>query len=178
MVLLSPASHGEAYPRAAEDGVAAYMEKPFTVADLLATCERVGAFGEGGRSAARDRRGAPRRSLHVPAQVLTKEEGWWTDGELVDLGPAGRGWRCPYPLPAVTAVRLSFDVPGGGRLNVSAACSGARAAGRGFAYGLASWTSPRGAAPDRRAGRGLGLKVERARNAPRPPATLELPAQP
>ena len=136
VVLLSPASHGVAYPRAAAEGVAAFMEKPFTEADLLATCERVGAFGEGGRGTARDRRGAPRRTLHVPAQVLTREQGWWTDGELVDLGPGGARVALPYPLPTVSAVRLAFDLPRGGRLNVFGRLQWRAAAGQAFAYGL------------------------------------------
>lgn len=146
VVLLSPAAHGAAYPRAAAEGVAAFIEKPFTEADLLATCERVGGLavgslgvgglGEGGRSAGRDRRGAPRRTLRVPAQLLTREQGWWTEGELVDLGSGGARVALEYPLPAVRTVRLAFAAPGGVRLSVQGRLQWRGAAGRGFAYGL------------------------------------------
>jgi two-component system, OmpR family, response regulator MtrA len=136
VILLSPASNGAAYPRAAAEGVAAFMEKPFTEADLLATCERVGALGEGGRGAASDRRGAPRRTLRVPAQILTREQGWWTDGELVDLGPGGARVALPYPLPKVNAVRLAFTVPEGGRLTVQGRLQWRASAGRAFAFGV------------------------------------------
>lgn len=142
VVLLSPASHGEAYPRASAEGVAAFIEKPFTEADLLATCERVAGIGEGGRLGgsglldARDRRGSPRRTLRVPAQLLTREQGWWTDGELVDLGAGGAQVALRYPLPAVDGVRLAFAVPEGGRLSVFGRLRWRAAAGRGFAYGL------------------------------------------
>jgi len=136
VVLLSPASHGEAYPRASAEGVAAFIEKPFTEADLLATCERVAASGEDGRRTARDRRGAPRRTLRVPAQLLTREQGWWTEGELVDLGSGGARVALQYPLPAVTRVRLAFAVPDGGRLSVDGRLQWRATGGRGFSYGL------------------------------------------
>ena len=136
VVLLSPASHGQAYPRAAAEGGAAFLEQPFTEADLLATCERIGAVGEGGRGTPRDRRGAPRRTLRVPAQLLTREQGWWTDGELVDLVSGGARVALPYPLPAVSAVRLAFTVPEGGRLSVEGRLQWRAAAGRAFSYGL------------------------------------------
>ena len=136
VVLLSPASHGVAYPRASAEGVAAFIEKPFTEADLLATCERVGGLGDGARGTARDRRGAPRRTLRVPAQLLTPEQGWWTEGELVDLGPGGARVALPYPLPAVSAVQLAFAAPDGARLSVEGRLQWRAATGRAFAYGL------------------------------------------
>src|SRR6188508_1918037 len=47
VVLMSVETQSENYTRALASGVAAYVEKPFSVVDLLATCERVvGADGK------------------------------------------------------------------------------------------------------------------------------------
>jgi CheY-like chemotaxis protein len=136
VVVLSPQTEGDAYGRAWAEGVIAYVEKPFSIDELLAVCER--AAGHGGASAAaRDRRRSPRRVLRAPAQVLTREQGWWTDGELVDLGASGARIAMPYPLPAVESVRLAFAAPGEGRVSVEGRLQWRAPAGRVFAYGLA-----------------------------------------
>ena len=100
VVVLSPQTEGDAYERAWAEGVIAYVEKPFSLEELLATCEKAGR--PAGESAApQDRRRSPRRVMRAPAQVLTREQGWWTDGELLDLGSRGARVAMAYPLPAV-----------------------------------------------------------------------------
>jgi CheY-like chemotaxis protein len=137
VVLLSPHSHAEMHARAAEAGVSAYVEKPFSVVDLLATCER--AVREEGvrRHAPRDRRGAPRRIVRVPVQILDRERGWWTFGELVDLGSGGARLTMPFPLPGERTIRVAFAVPGEiGRVDVRGTLQWRAPAARGFAYGM------------------------------------------
>lgn len=137
VVMLSVHSQSEMYARAVEAGVAAYVEKPFSVVDLLSTCERVAV--EGGRHprGPRDRRIAPRRILRVPVQVLNREKGWRTSGELVELGSGGARLAMPVPLPADQAIRVDFAVPGAGRrVSVDGRLEWRVPEARGFAYGL------------------------------------------
>jgi CheY-like chemotaxis protein len=133
VVVLSPQTEGDAYERAWAEGVIAYVEKPFSLDELLATCERASGSSD---VSARDRRRSPRRVLRAPAQVLTREQGWWTDGELLDLGSSGARIAMAYPLPAVESVRLAFAVPGEDRVSVEGRLQWRAPAGRGFAYGL------------------------------------------
>ncbi len=137
VVMLSVHTHSEMYARAAEAGVAAYIEKPFSVVDLLSTCERV--LREDGLRprAPRDRRIAPRRIVRVPVQVLDQERGWWTDGELVDLGSGGARLAMPVPLPIIRMVRVAFAVPGDARrVSVDGRLQWRAPEARGFAYGM------------------------------------------
>lgn len=137
VVMLSVQTHSEVYARAAEAGVAAYVEKPFSVADLLSTCERVLREDGLGPRAPRDRRRAPRRVLRVPVQVLDQEQGWWTHGELVELGGAGARLAMPFPLPGDQLVRVAFSVPGDTRrLSVGGRLQWRVPEARGFAYGM------------------------------------------
>jgi len=137
VVMLSVHSHSEMYARAAEAGVAAYIEKPFSVVELLSTCERVVQEHGSAPRAPRDRRITPRRVVQVPVQVLDQQQGWWTFGELVDLGSGGARLSMPFPLPADRAVRVAFAVPGEAeRLNVDGRLQWRAPAARGFAYGM------------------------------------------
>ena len=137
VVMLSVETHSEVYTRAAAAGVAAYVEKPFSVVDLLSTCERV--LREDGLRprAPRDRRIAARRIARVPVQVLDQERGWWADGELVDLGSGGARLALPHVLHGGRTVRLAFAVPGdGARVSVDGRLQWRAPEARGFAYGM------------------------------------------
>jgi CheY-like chemotaxis protein len=137
VVMLSVQTHSQIYARAAAAGVAAYVEKPFSVADLLSTCERVVREDGVGPRAPRDRRIAPRRVLRVPVQVLNQEQGWWTSGELVELGTGGARLAMPAPLTGDPRVRVAFAVPGDGpRLSVDGRLQWRAPEARGFAYGM------------------------------------------
>jgi CheY-like chemotaxis protein len=137
VVMLSVHSHSEMYARAAEAGVAAYVEKPFSAVDLLSTCERVVREDGVRPRAPRDRRIAPRRILRVPVQVLNQEQGWWTSGELVDLGSGGARLAMPVPLPGDRMLRVAFAVPGDGRrVSVDGRLQWRAPEARGFAYGM------------------------------------------
>jgi CheY-like chemotaxis protein len=137
VVMLSLHTHSEMYDRAAEAGVAAYIEKPFSVRNFLDTCERVVREDGVRPRAPRDRRIAPRRSIRVPVQVLDRAQGWWTFGELIDLGSHGAGLAMPFPLPGDPKVRVAFAVPGEAqRLSVDGRLQWRAPAVRGFAYGL------------------------------------------
>jgi CheY-like chemotaxis protein len=137
VVMVSVHRHSEMYTRAAEAGVAAYIEKPFSVVDLLATCERI-LRDDGLRPRApSDRRVTQRRILRVPVQVLHHEQGWWTHGELVELGSGGARLAMPVPLLGDRLVRVAFDVPGGERrLSVDGRLQWRAPKARGIAYGM------------------------------------------
>jgi DNA-binding response OmpR family regulator len=136
VVLMSVETRSEAWTRALGTGVAAYVEKPFSISGLLATCERVCGSGAGGPGP-EDRRIATRRVVRVPVQVLDLERGWWTDGELVDLGAGGARLALPYVLHGDRMVRVAFTVPGDDRrLSVDGRLQWRAPEARGFAYGM------------------------------------------
>lgn len=139
VVLMSVETRSEAYTRALGTGVAAYVEKPFSVAGLLATCERV-CRGSGSRATGpEDRRIAARRVVRLPVRVrlLDPERGWWTDGELVDLGAGGARLALPYVLRGDRMVQVAFVVPGDERrLSVDGRLQWRAPEARGFAYGM------------------------------------------
>jgi DNA-binding response OmpR family regulator len=137
VVMMSVQTHSQVYALAAEAGVAAYIEKPFSVGDLLATCERVLREDGVRPRAPRDRRHAPRRVVRLPVQVRSPEKDWWTDGELIELGSGGARLAMPVPLPADRMVRVAFVVPGEGRgLSVDGVLQWRAPEARGFAYGM------------------------------------------
>jgi len=137
VVMISVHSHSEMYARAAEAGIAAYVEKPFSVVELLATCERVVREDGARPRGPRDRRAAPRRVVRVPVQVLDQEKGWWTFGELVELGCGGARLAMPFPLPGQRKIRVAFAVPGEiVPVDVDGLLQWRAPAARGFAYGM------------------------------------------
>ena len=137
VVLLSVATRSENYTRAVASGVAAYIEKPFSVIDLLATCERVVREGGSPRRAPEDRRTGPRRAVRVPVQVLDQERGWSTDGQLVDLCSGGARLALSYVLHGDRPVQVAFAVPGdGARVSVGGRLQWRAPEARGFAYGM------------------------------------------
>ena len=137
VVMVSVLTHSEMYARAAEAGVAAYIEKPFSVVDLLATCERVARESGPRPRAPRDRRVAPRRALRVPVQVQNQAQGWWANGELVNLGSGGARLAMPVPLSGDRTVRVAFAAPGDGRrVSVAGRLEWRVPEAHGFAYGL------------------------------------------
>jgi DNA-binding response OmpR family regulator len=137
VVLLSVETQSENYTRALASGVAAYVEKPFSVTELLATCERVACADGKARRGPQDRRMAPRRVVRVPVQVLDEERGWWTDGELVDLCSGGARLALSYVLRNERPVQVAFAVPGdGGRVSVGGRLQWRAPEAHGFAYGM------------------------------------------
>ena len=137
VVMASVLSQPEILARATDEGVAAFVPKPFAIVELLETCERVVRENGSRRPGPRERRLARRRLLQVPAQVLTREQGWWTEGQLLDLASAGARLAMPIPLPSGRSVRVAFAAPGGGgRVSVEGSLQWHAAAGNRFAYGL------------------------------------------
>jgi CheY-like chemotaxis protein len=138
VVMLSVETQSENYTRAVGAGVAAYIEKPFSVVELLATCERIVAAGGKQAHGPQDRRIGPRRTVRVPVQVLDQERGWWTDGELVDLCSGGARLALSYVLHGDRPVQVAFAVPGdgGARVSVGGRLQWRAPEARGFAYGM------------------------------------------
>jgi CheY-like chemotaxis protein len=137
VVMASVLTRPEIAARAKDEGVAAFVPKPFAITDLLETCERAVRENGSRDRGPRERRLARRRPLQVPVQVLTREHGWWTEGVLVDLASAGAKLAMPAPLPSVRSVRLAFAAPGDGRrVSVEGSLQWHAAADGRFAYGL------------------------------------------
>lgn len=134
VVMMSVQTQSEVFERASAEGVAAYIEKPFSMRDLVSTCEEV--LRDRGTRGPRDRRMGMRRVVRLPAQVLLQGEGWWTEGEVVDLAVGGVRLTVPRPIPADSAVRLAFALPGDVRMDVQARMQWRTPEARGFAYGL------------------------------------------
>ena len=93
--------------------VAAYVTKPFHVADLLATCRRV--LAEAGRTvdhAEGERRREPRRRFIVEATVMTAEGTPLAMGTVTELSIGGVKLDLAAPLHPGSQVRVAFRLPG------------------------------------------------------------------
>ena len=113
VLLLTGNSEYQTFIRAAREGVSAYIEKPFSLRELLATCRSVLESTPPTRDGlAADRRTAPRHLLRVPLEVLLEEGAWRTRGKMLDLSTGGVRLSVGTPLPAREALRLAFTPPG------------------------------------------------------------------
>ena len=137
VVMMSVQDQSEVFTRAQAEGVAAYVQKPFSVAELLDVCERAARGERPATSGLRDRRVARRRAMQVPAQVLAQGDGWWTTGEITDLGSGGARLAMAAPLAGDGSVRVAFALPGDGRrVSFEGRLQWRAPEARGFAYGV------------------------------------------
>lgn len=134
VVMTSVQTQSEVFDRASAGGVAAYVEKPYSMRDLISTCEDV--LKDRGARGPRDRRMDMRRVVRLPAQVLLEGGQAWTHGEVVDLAVGGVRLAIPHPIPADSPVRLAFALPGEVRMDVKACTQWRTPEALGFAYGL------------------------------------------
>ena len=92
--------------------VAAYIVKPFSTAELVTTCQKVvstrGALPPG----ADERRGTPRRTFVVQAQVLSLTGESLGAGHIVELSPSGVRLDVNLALDAGQEVEVVFRLPG------------------------------------------------------------------
>jgi DNA-binding response OmpR family regulator len=138
VVVMSVRAEYEAIERAARADVAAYIEKPFSVRELLATClaviEGQAAVSPG---VAADRRRAIRHLVRVPAEVVAHEGRWRAPGQVLDLSTGGARIAMGVPLPPSGDLRLDFALPGfGGRVSVDGHVRWRSPAEAGLAYGV------------------------------------------
>lgn len=138
VLLLTGNTEYQTFVRAAREGVSAYIEKPFSLRELLATCRSVLESAPPARDGvAADRRTAPRHVLRVPVEVLLEEGAWRTRGEMQDLSTGGVRLSVGTPLPARDALRLAFTAPGTkALLDLEGRVQWRVPIDRGFAYGL------------------------------------------
>ena len=138
VLLLTGNTEYQTFIRAAQEGVAAYIEKPFSLRELLATCHSVLESKPTSReSLAADRRTSPRHVLRVPVEVLFEEGTWRTRGEVHDLSTGGVRLAVGTPLPARDSLRLAFTAPGTkALLDLEGRVQWRVPLDRGFAYGL------------------------------------------
>lgn len=120
VVIMSVRAEYEAVERASREAVAAYIEKPFSVRDLVETCQEVLDGRRGGIARlAGERRTATRHLVRVPAEVLAEEGRWRTLCELLDVSTGGARIAVPTPLPHHGDLELDFELPDAGALHLA-----------------------------------------------------------
>ena len=92
--------------------VAAYIVKPFSTQELVTTCKKVVSARGSLAPGADDRRGTPRRTFVVQAQVLSLTGQSLGMGHIVELGPTGIRLDVNLPLDAGQEVEVVFRLPG------------------------------------------------------------------
>jgi DNA-binding response OmpR family regulator len=137
VVIMSVRTEYEAVDRASHAGVAAYVEKPFSVRDLVETCEEVLDGRRAGLARlAGERRTATRHLVRVHAEVLVEEGDWRASAELLDLSTGGARIAVPTPLPHHGLVHLDFELPDEGPLHLASQIQWLLPSDRGLSYGV------------------------------------------
>lgn len=138
VVLLTVRTDYDSYLRAAQEGAAAFVEKPFSVRDLVATCRTVLSEAASGRRPALslERRSMPRRVLRTPARVLLDRGGAWPV-EIVDLGLGGARVSVDGALPVRDQLRVAIDDASGQAVDVEGRVLWRGPVANGFTYGVA-----------------------------------------
>jgi CheY-like chemotaxis protein len=139
VLLLTGNTEYQTFIRAAREGVAAYIEKPFSLRELLATCRSVLESAPASRDSleAADRRSSPRHVFRVPAEVLRDDQSWRIVGEVHDLSTGGAKLALGTPLPAHDHFRVAFTAPGDvDSLDLESRVQWRVPLGQGFAYGV------------------------------------------
>ena len=91
-----------------------YLPKPFGVTELVRTCARVlEATRRPPNPIGHERRREPRRSLLVPATLLSSEGTPAAVGQILNLSTGGAEFDIGATLHPGTELRLCFDIPGG-----------------------------------------------------------------
>jgi two-component system chemotaxis response regulator CheY len=102
--------------RAVSEYVFGYLAKPFDVEKLAKTCRRVLEAAASAPDAGKDysdRRREPRRTLVVPAALLSQEGTPAAVGQILNLSPGGAQLDLGAALRPGTELTLAFDIPGG-----------------------------------------------------------------
>ncbi len=134
VVVLTAHGSYDAFTRVVREGVAGYISKPFSLAELLLTCAKALASRKASGS---ERRSDLRRPLLVRVRILGPDAASLAVGELVNLSLQGGQVELAVPLEKDERVRLTFDVPGGGTPMVLEATVGWSQAGEGrYLHGL------------------------------------------
>jgi CheY-like chemotaxis protein len=112
VILETSAQEFSSFDRAKRQGVAAFISKPFRLAEVIETCRRVleGARPLQGRSTHAD--------AVPPVQVRHPDGDMITLGRLLDLGPGGAQIETEEPLALAQAVSLVYR-DGDGTVTVS-----------------------------------------------------------
>jgi CheY-like chemotaxis protein len=92
--------------------VAAYIVKPFSGPDLVATCQKVLAGRSSFPRESDERRAEPRRLFVVEAKVVAPDTGALVPGYVVEVGPNGLRLDVPLPLEVGSTVEVVFLLPG------------------------------------------------------------------
>jgi DNA-binding response OmpR family regulator len=92
--------------------VAAYVVKPFSTQELVTTCNKVVSARGNLVPGADERRGTPRRTFVVQAQVLSPTGESLGNGHIVELSPNGVRLDVNLALDAGQEVEVVFRLPG------------------------------------------------------------------
>ncbi len=136
VVVTSVRTEYDVYRRAAAEGVAAFVEKPFSIRGVAETCLEVLAHRRPERAYGQDRRDAPRHLVRLPARVTAEHGAWSATAEMLDFSVGGARVAVGEPLPASPDVTLGLDTPDGRPLALEGRVRWRVPVSRGFAYGL------------------------------------------
>jgi CheY-like chemotaxis protein len=113
-VVIVSACSDEVPPGVLDRYVGGCVTKPFHVADLLVTCQRVltGNLGRPAPSSHADRRREPRRRFLVEATILAPDGTPLAIGMVTELSIGGVKLDLPVPIQPGSLVRVAFRLPG------------------------------------------------------------------
>jgi DNA-binding response OmpR family regulator len=113
VVVMTACGDSGSFARAVREGAAGYVFKPFRMAGLVATCERLLTGRSRSPEAAAERRREPRRVLALDLKADSEDRTTTTWGKLVDVSPSGAQLDLDAPLEPGERVRFAFQVPDG-----------------------------------------------------------------
>jgi len=127
--------HGDyaTFSRTMREGAHAHLVKPFRLAELVATCDRL---LKGPTPTRLDRRSERRQPVSGSVRVYDLQGKALARGSLVDLSPGGAQVQLGSALDTQTGVRLAVDGPMGPALEVEGRVAWRGLATAGFAHGL------------------------------------------
>ncbi len=114
VVVMTACGDAGSFARAARDGVAGYVFKPFRVWDFVATCQRILLVrDQSAPSEGSERRREPRRLLALETRALGEDHAPIAWSKLIDLSPSGAQLDLASALEPGDRVRVAFHVADG-----------------------------------------------------------------
>jgi DNA-binding response OmpR family regulator len=127
--------HGDyaTFARTMREGAHAHLVKPFRLAELVATCDRL---LKGPTPTRLDRRSERRQAVSGSVRVFDLQGAALARGKLVDLSPGGAQVQLGSALNTQTDIRLAVDGATGPALEVEGRVAWRGLAPSGFCHGL------------------------------------------
>jgi CheY-like chemotaxis protein len=137
VVVLTARGDEHAFMRCVQAGVSGYLPKPFQLADLISTCNKVLAATLNGPPKDSERRRLPRRDLMVKVRVIADQKTPVALGELVNISTGGAQVNLVAELQPGSRVRVALHIASGGEgIKFEGRIQWRAAAADGFAHGV------------------------------------------